>query len=109
GDTSRAHFWKGVFDSGEYGLGKMANTLQLGCDCLGEIYYFDAVMGDEQGKPMTIQNAICLHEEDAGILWKHFDARSGITEMRRSRRLVVSYICTVGNYDYGFYWYFYQN
>ena len=27
--------------------------------------------------------------------------------MRRSRRLVVSSIATVGNYEYGFYWYFY--
>ena len=27
--------------------------------------------------------------------------------MRRSRRLVVSFISTVGNYEYGFYWYFY--
>ena len=29
------------------------------------------------------------------------------TEVRRSRRLVVSSIATVGNYEYGFYWYFY--
>ena len=29
--------------------------------------------------------------------------------MRRSRRLVVSFIATVGNYEYGFYWYFYQD
>ena len=29
--------------------------------------------------------------------------------MRRSRRLVVSSIATVGNYEYGFYWYFYQD
>ena len=28
-------------------------------------------------------------------------------EVRRSRRLVVSSISTLGNYDYGFYWYFY--
>ena len=32
---------------------------------------------------------------------------SGRTEVRRSRRLVVSSIATVGNYEYGFYWYFY--
>src|SRR5205085_6865607 len=31
----------------------------------------------------------------------------GTTEVRRSRRLVVSFIATVGNYEYGFYWYFY--
>src|SRR5437660_11286516 len=52
-------------------------------------------------------NAICMHEEDYGILWKHVDGHSGTTEVRRSRKLVVSSISTVGNYEYGFYWYFY--
>ena len=61
----------------------------------------------EQGKPYTVPNVICLHEEDYGILWKHSDPRSGRTEVRRSRRLVISSIATVGNYEYGFFWYFY--
>ena len=85
----------------------MANSLSLGCDCLGEITYFDDVFSDERGRPHTRPNAICLHEEDYGILWKHADMTSGRTEVRRSRRLVVSSIATVGNYEYGFYWYFY--
>ncbi len=46
-------YWQAYFDSGEYLVGKWVNSLELGCDCLGEIAY------------------------------------------------------TVGNYDYGFYWYFY--
>src|SRR5262249_26502850 len=64
---------------------------------------------DSQGRPLTIGNAICIHEEDYGILWKHLDWRTGYSEVRRSRRLVVSFIATVGNYEYGFYWYFYQD
>jgi primary-amine oxidase len=48
-----------------------------------------------------------MHEEDYGILWKHNDMHSGRVEVRRSRRLVISSIATVGNYEYGFYWYFY--
>ena len=44
-----------------------------------------------------------------GILWKHMDFRTEYTEVRRSRRLVVSFIATVGNYEYGFYWRFYQD
>jgi primary-amine oxidase len=109
GDPTEEHFFKAVFDAGEYGLGQMANSLELGCDCLGEIRYLDATFCDQNGEPMTIKNAICLHEEDFGILWKHFDARSDETEVRRNRRFVISYICTVGNYDYGFYWYLYQD
>lgn len=107
GDPGPLHGWKNAFDVGEWGLGRMANSLALGCDCLGEITYLDAVAADEQGGPTTLTNAICLHEEDVGILWKHQDMHSGRTEVRRSRRLVVSSIATVGNYEYGFYWYLY--
>ena len=101
------HNWKNAFDVGEWGLGRMANSLTLGCDCLGVIHYFDATFGNERGEPYTIPNAVCMHEEDYSILWKHVDLHGGTTEVRRQRRLVVSSIATVGNYDYGFYWYFY--
>jgi primary-amine oxidase len=109
GDPAPTHRRKQVFDMGEYGVGALTNSLALGCDCLGEIRYLDAVVSDAAGGPVTIENAICVHEEDFGILWKHLDPRSGYTEVRRSRRLVVSSIATVGNYEYGFYWYFYQD
>jgi primary-amine oxidase len=107
GDPGPMHGWKNAFDAGEWGLGRMVNSLTLGCDCLGVIEYFDAVFATERGIPYVVKNAVCMHEEDYGILWKHFDARSGRNEVRRSRRLVVSSIATVGNYDYGFFWYFY--
>jgi len=109
GDPGPVHGWKNAFDAGEWGLGRMANSLALGCDCLGEIRYLDALMVDDHGTPNTTTNAICIHEEDHGILWKHVDLLSGRTEVRRSRRLVISSISTVGNYEYGFYWYFYQD
>jgi primary-amine oxidase len=107
GDPGEVHGWKNAFDAGEWGLGRMTQPLTLGCDCLGEIHYFDATIANEQGKPWVIENAICMHEEDYGILWKHVDMMGGRSEVRRSRRLVVSFIATVGNYEYGFFWYFY--
>ncbi|HXQ60592.1 MAG TPA: primary-amine oxidase, partial [Acidimicrobiales bacterium] len=107
GDPGQMHGWKNAFDVGEWGLGRMANSLTRNCDCLGEITYLDATLCSEHGKPHVVENAICIHEEDYGILWKHNDVRSGRTEVRRSRRLVVSSIATVGNYEYGFFWYFY--
>ncbi len=107
GDPGPLHGWKNAFDAGEWGLGRMVNALELGCDCLGEIRYLDVVFADEHGNPEVKPNAICIHEEDYGILWKHWDMQGGTTEVRRSRRLVVSFIATVGNYEYGFYWYFY--
>jgi primary-amine oxidase len=74
------------------------------------IRYLDATLADESGNPHTIVNAICIHEEDYGILWKHWNFRyQEKAEVRRSRRLVVSAIHTIGNYEYGFFWYFYQD
>jgi primary-amine oxidase len=109
GDPSKRHYTKNAFDVGEYGIGTMANSLKLGCDCLGEIRYLDALVATSTGDALRIANAICVHEEDFGVLWRHKDWRTGDAEIRRSRRLVISFFATVGNYDYGFFWYFYQD
>ncbi|WP_020502057.1 primary-amine oxidase [Sciscionella marina] len=107
GDPSPVRFWQNYFDAGEYLLGKQTNSLRLGCDCLGEIHYFDAVLADDHGEPCTIENAVCMHEEDVGVLSKHTDVFTGSARTQRQRRLVISFFVTVGNYDYGFYWYLY--
>ena len=101
--------WRNAFDIGEIGIGILANSLRLGCDCLGEIRYLDVDLADGKGEPYTISQAICVHEEDFGLLWKHFDGPLNTTEIRRNRRLVVSFIITADNYEYGIYWYFYQD
>ncbi|SES44693.1 primary-amine oxidase [Streptomyces sp. yr375] len=106
-DPSPVRYWQNYFDAGEYMFARYANSLELGCDCLGEITYVDAVIADDFGAPRTIRNAICIHEEDYGVLWKHSDMFAGSNETRRQRRLVVSFFTTIGNYDYGFYWYLY--
>jgi primary-amine oxidase len=109
GDPGPMHYRKLVLDEGEYGIGLLTNSLELGCDCLGEIAYLDGVVNDNDGKAVTMPNAICLHEEDHGIAWKHTDFRTGYVEVRRMRRMVVSSIVTVGNYEYAYYWYLYQD
>jgi primary-amine oxidase len=106
-DPGRVRFWQNYFDVGEYLLGAQVNSLTLGCDCVGEIHYLDVVMADTEGNPRTVENAICIHEEDVGVLWKHTDLFTESAETRRNRRLVISFFATVGNYDYGFYWYLY--
>jgi primary-amine oxidase len=107
-DPSTDHYRRTAFDIGEWGLGFMTTSLEHGCDCLGEITYLDAVVHNSAAEPLTIPRAICIHEEDNGIGWKHVDAVSG-TEVRRARRLVVSFQVTVANYEYLVYWRFYQD
>jgi primary-amine oxidase len=107
-DPTGEHERRTAFDVGEWGLGFMTTSLELGCDCLGEIAYLDATLHDARGEPYTIPNAICIHEEDAGVLWKHVDPVAG-AERRRMRRLVVSFHATVANYEYLVYWRFHQD
>jgi primary-amine oxidase len=107
-DPSPEHFRRTAFDVGEWGLGFMTTSLTLGCDCLGEISYLDATLHDSRGEPYTIKDAVCVHEEDDAVLWKHVDEVAG-AEVRRSRRLVVSFHATVANYEYLAYWRFYQD
>ncbi|MEO1447467.1 MAG: tyramine oxidase, partial [Cyanobacteria bacterium J06635_11] len=60
GDPLPHHYRKNAFDVGEYGIGSLANSLTLGCDCLGEIYYFDGFITNSRGDVAQIENAICL-------------------------------------------------
>ncbi|KAG1902546.1 copper amine oxidase [Suillus fuscotomentosus] len=84
--------------------------LSLGCDCLGQIHYLPGAYVTHSGTPFIIKNAICIHEEDAGVLWKHTDYRPGGRHQTvRSRRLVVSMVCTLANYEYIWNYHFYQD
>lgn len=105
GSPFAPHYRKNAFDVSEDGIGSNLNPLNAGCDCSGEARFLDAQTIDGVGNTITIPNAICIHEEDHGILWKHTNWRSGKASVRRSRRLVISTFTTIANYDYGFYWY----
>ncbi|KAG5336846.1 hypothetical protein C0989_011784 [Termitomyces sp. Mn162] len=110
GAPEHPHHRKLVFDSGEYGMGMMANELSLGCDCLGQIHYLPGAYVSNNGTPAVIKNVICIHEEDSGVLWKHTDYRpGGRSQTVRRRRLVVSMVCTLANYEYIWNYYFYQD
>ncbi|MFC5833897.1 primary-amine oxidase [Nonomuraea insulae] len=108
-DSNPTQYRKNFFDWGEYGAGPLTNSLALGCDCLGVIHYFDAAYLGGDGTPRTIPQAVCMHEEDDGVLWKHNDLRRDVSQVRRSRRLIISNFQTVANYDYGFYWSLHQD
>ncbi|ETS73061.1 Copper amine oxidase 1 [Pestalotiopsis fici W106-1] len=109
GNPERPHQRKHAFDLGEYGAGYMTNSLSLGCDCKGSIHYLDAEFPSRAGGIRTIKNAICIHEEDAGILFKHSDFRDDSTIVTRARKLIVQQVFTAANYEYAIQWIFHQD
>ncbi|RSL79554.1 hypothetical protein CEP51_007259 [Fusarium floridanum] len=109
GDPRSPIYRKGAFDLGNVGAGVTANNLQLGCDCLGVIKYVDGCVVAADGSPAPRPNAICIHEVDQGIQWKHTNHRTGKAVVVRKRQLVIQQIITVANYEYIFAWIFDQN
>ncbi|EXJ78706.1 hypothetical protein A1O1_09108 [Capronia coronata CBS 617.96] len=104
GDPRTPYSRKSVFDVGDVGAGVAANNLALGCDCLGLIKYFSFAISDSNGKVVERPNAICMHEIDDGIGWKHTNSATQTVSITRSRVLVLQTIITVGNYEYIFMW-----
>ncbi|KAF5252892.1 hypothetical protein FANTH_2216 [Fusarium anthophilum] len=109
GDPRAPYPRKAAFDLGNDGAGINANNLQLGCDCLGTIKYFDAYHNTSSGEPLKLPNVVCCHEQDDGILWKHTNFRTNVPVVTRSRILVLQTIITVTNYEYIFAWHFSQD
>jgi len=77
GETRASQAFKNALDIGEVALGRTVNSLTLGCDCLGDITYLDSAWCFDDGTPIQVDQAICIH------------------------------VFTVGNYDYGIFWYLY--
>ncbi|KAJ5127146.1 hypothetical protein N7448_007925 [Penicillium atrosanguineum] len=109
GDPRSPYPRKGAFDLGNDGAGINANNLQLGCDCLGTIKYFDGWHNTSSGEPVKLPNVVCCHEQDDGILWKHTNHRTQNAVVTRSRILVLQTIITVSNYEYIFAFHFSQD
>lgn len=104
GDPSPAWRFRNAFDEGEYSLGNFVHPLDGGADVPAYATFFDAVVADSRGMPVTVPRAIALYERDGGVLWKHYGESS--RALRRARQLVLVAWFTLGNYDYGFQWIF---
>lgn len=99
---------KQAFDLGDIGAGNMANSLGLGCDCLGLIKYFSGTLVQPDGTVKEVPNVICMHEQDDGILFKHTNYRTNVARVARKRILVLQMVITVANYEYIFLYHFDQ-
>lgn len=100
GDPRGPFHRKQAFDLGDCGFGVNGNVLELGCECLGVIKYIDNRRITSDGKSVVVPNTICLHEQDAGILYKHVNYRTNSKVVARRREFVVQFIATVANYEY---------
>jgi primary-amine oxidase len=109
GDIDRNWTWRNAFDLGEYGVGRLADSLKAGLDVPANSAFIDATFADDFGKAYVQPKTIAVYERDVGILWKHYDFDAEHDETRRERELVVQFVATVGNYDYGVQWIFTQS
>jgi primary-amine oxidase len=102
-------FFKNAFDGGEDSFGRYASMLEPLRDYPDNATTFNIVLPSESGDWFEIPRAVALYERDGGLLWKHYDKDHSRNEARRARELVLSWVATVGNYDYGFNWVFHQD
>ncbi|MCC7419545.1 MAG: primary-amine oxidase [Planctomycetaceae bacterium] len=110
GDANGAWNWRNAFDQGEYGLGQFASTLILGEDVPANARLMSALHASEvNGSPLLRKDTVALYEQDGGLLWRHMDYVTLKTVSRRGRQLVIHYLFTVGNYDYGLRWIFHED
>lgn len=101
--------FKQAFDEGEWRLGVTAFDMKKAGICRGgAVTYISEAVHNDSGKVVPLPNAICIYEEDAGLLWAH-QTWEGSVLHTRSQRLVVTSIVNEGSYDYKFSWNFYQD
>jgi primary-amine oxidase len=108
-DPRRTWSFRNAFDVGEYGTGRTAHTLDPLVDVPAHAVFFDGHFASDTGEPVTVERAAAVYERDGGLLWKHHDEKNDVMHARRARQLVVTFMTTVGNYDYGINYIFNQD
>lgn len=101
GDPAKTWSFRNAFDVGEYGLGKTLHPLVPGQDVPEHALLFDVAVPDDLGGEPVVMKGAAAYERDSGILWKHRNSENGEVDMRRGRELVLTFMTTIGNYDYG--------
>ncbi|HXD30869.1 MAG TPA: primary-amine oxidase [Pyrinomonadaceae bacterium] len=109
GDTDETWRWRSAFDVGEYSVGRLASSIEPKTDAPENATMIDATFAGDNGQPYVLERAVTIYERDGGLLWKHYESYSEQNESRRARELVISFIATIGNYDYAINWVFHQD
>ncbi|MBN3940832.1 MAG: primary-amine oxidase [Nostoc sp.] len=109
GNSEPTWSFRNAFDVGEYNLGLLANTMELGKEIPENGLLLNAVFANEQGEPYQIPGVIGIYERDNGMLWKHYEYNTQRNDVRRSRELVMKMMVAIDNYDYSINWIFHQD
>ncbi|MHC5745720.1 MAG: primary-amine oxidase [Nostoc sp.] len=109
GDPEPTWSFRNAFDVGEYNLGLLANTMELGKEIPENGLLLNAVFANEQGEPYQIPGVIGIYEHDNGMLWKHYEYNTQRNDVRRSRELIMKMTVAIDNYDYSINWIFHQD
>lgn len=109
GDPKPTWSFRNAFDVGEYNLGLLANTMEMGKEVPENGVLLDAVFANEEGEPYTTPGVVGIYERDRGILWKHYEYNNQRNDVRRDRQLVMTMTAAIDNYDYSINWIFHQD
>ena len=109
GDPDRSWRWRSAFDVGEYGMGRLASSIEPNTDAPPNATLIDVTFANDNGRSYVLPRAVGIYERDGGMLWKHYESYSKTNESRRARQLVIFFIATIGNYDYSLNWIFHQD
>ena len=109
GDSDTNWRWRSAFDVGEYGMGRLASSIEPNTDAPPNAQLINVTYASDDGEPYELPNAVGIYERDGGMLWKHYESYSKTNESRRARELVIFFIATIGNYDYSISWIFHQD
>jgi primary-amine oxidase len=109
GESDEGWIFRNAFDVGEYGIGRLTDSMDAGVEAPENAKFFDLTFSDDFGAPFTTPRGVALFERDGGLMWKHFEFYNNSSDARRARELVLMNVVTVGNYDYGFQWIFRQD
>ena len=110
GDPAPTHRFKNVFDQGEYGVGWLANPLTLGL----RLRRRDPLLRRRRQRPGRRADD---DPERRSACTRRTTGSAGSTPTSAPRRSrsggcggwSISTIATVGNYEYGFFWYLYTD
>ncbi|XXG56451.1 hypothetical protein AAC387_Pa03g3859 [Persea americana] len=112
-DLADEWYHRTFFDSGEYGFGLSAVSLEPTTDCPSNAVFIDVYLADQSSNPVKMSNIFCVFERSAGdIMWRHTETGipgKVVREVRADVSLVVRMVAAVGNYDYVVDWEFKQS